>query len=304
MIPAPGRPRPHHAPPGPGGSDAARPAAGRMPEVAEVEASGDTLRIYGELRAIGGYELVPLFYRVLATDPAALCWAWHVLRPAFRSGVVAAAARAAVPPPGRAFARLPAPGWTLLGMSAQDVAEARAVVAGFNAANPFNLTVVLLLEQALRDGRMIDGADPSLAGERLPHPGIPHRPPLDFDALPAAQADLIAWLSTRGRREAFAAAPTLWRCLAHWPPLLAVAAAQLEPLYADGTVEALSRSIRRAVEKDLRERAEVIGSRSVAAAEPSQADHVLRVCAFFGAKIPEMILTGHLLQALMEQAEG
>ena len=61
-----------------------------MPEVAEVEASGDTLRIYGELRAIGGYELVPLFYRVLATDPAALCWAWHVLRPAFRSGVVAA----------------------------------------------------------------------------------------------------------------------------------------------------------------------------------------------------------------------
>ncbi|MEQ8348358.1 MAG: hypothetical protein RIB84_22770 [Sneathiellaceae bacterium] len=274
--------------------------AGLLAEVAEDAATGDIARVYGELRSVAGYDLVPLFYRVLAGDPAALYWAWHVLQPAFRRGVVAATARAAELPDGRRYATLPAPGWELLGLSATDLAEARLVVSGFNSANPFNLVVVLLLEQALRDGTMIDAADaPFVAEDR---PGIAHRPPLALAGLPPAQISMIEWLSTRGGSEPFVAAPTLWRCLAHWPPLLAMAAAQLEPLHASGATEAAVKAIRRSVAVDLAARSEAAGRRSVAAPEPAEADHVLRVTSFFGAKVPEMIFTGHLLQVLLAEA--
>lgn len=286
---------------------------GAMAAVRPGGESAAAARIFEELRAFSGFGIVPLFYRVLATDPEALCWCWSVLSPAFRQGLVATAAAAATAvPAGRRFPRLPAAAGAVLGLSPADLAEARAVVAGFNQANPQNLAALLLLDQALREGAVAEPAVPgAVAGLKVVAPALPtlsasdlpHRLPLDLQALPPDQAALVAWLSTCGGREPATITPTLWRCLAHWPPLLALAATVLEPLHASGAVEDAVRAIRRSVAQALRSRPGTpCTRRSVAAAAPEQADHVQRTISVFGGKIPEMIFSGHLLAHLLDEA--
>lgn len=279
---------------------------GTLAAVRPGEEGADAARIFEELRSLSGIGVVPLLYRVLATDPDALSWCWDVLAPAFRQGLVAMAAQAAAGPlSGRRHPRLPATAGAVLGLSSADLAEARAVVAGFNRANPQNLAALSLLEQGLREGAIAElpAADPVPVPGPLPELGLPHRLPLDPQALPPQQAALVEWLSTRGGQEATTITPTLWRCLAHWPPLLALAATVLEPLHAGGAVEEAAGAIRRSVVAALRSRPGTPSTlRSVAAPAPEQAGHIQRTIAVFGGKIPEMILSGHVLAHLLDEA--
>jgi len=304
------------APPFPPTATGTVPGAEGVPAAVRPDREGaEVARIFDELRGLAGCQVVPLLYRVLATDPAALGWSWNVLAPAFRQGQVAAVAAAAIAAlAGRRFGRLPAPAYAVLGLGPADLSEARAVVRGFNHANPQNLAALMLLDQALREGAVAEHAPPEPGFPKGASPGgcaaapppeaadLPHRLPLELQALPADQAALVTWLSTRGGREPVTITPTLWRCLAHWPPLLVLAAARLEPLHAGGAVEDAVQAIRRAVAEALRSRPGTASiRRGIAAAAPDQAAHVRRTVDLFADKVPEMIFTGLLLHHLLAE---
>ena len=60
--------------------------------VSEHDATGIVAEIYAEIRQTMGIPLVNLIWRHLASHPPGLQWAWSLLKPAYESGKVEAAA--------------------------------------------------------------------------------------------------------------------------------------------------------------------------------------------------------------------
>ncbi len=65
-----------------------------VPSIREDQAEGDIAALYGDIRATLGVPVVNLIWRHLATFPNGLAWAWHAVRPQYRSGAVQAESRA------------------------------------------------------------------------------------------------------------------------------------------------------------------------------------------------------------------
>ena len=59
--------------------------------ITDAQARGEIAALYADIRATLGVPVVNLVWRHLATIEGALPWAWGAVRPAYRSGAVAAA---------------------------------------------------------------------------------------------------------------------------------------------------------------------------------------------------------------------
>jgi hypothetical protein len=59
-----------------------------LAELAERDATGEKGAIYSEIRRLGGVPMVALIFRHLATLPGTLEWAWGVVGPSWRAGLV------------------------------------------------------------------------------------------------------------------------------------------------------------------------------------------------------------------------
>ena len=64
-----------------------------VPAVSEAAATGETARIFSDIRGVLGVEVVNLIWRHLATITGALPWTWGVLRPLYANGTIAAEAQ-------------------------------------------------------------------------------------------------------------------------------------------------------------------------------------------------------------------
>lgn len=258
-----------------------------LAEVTEDAASGEIARIYGEIRRLSAVPFVALIYRHLATIPGALEAVWRAVGPLLESGQLQE----------RAW-RLGRDAWTgpdvdatgvLRGLQGDAAARITEVIAAYNRANPVNLAIVTLIRQAPRG----PGA-PSVAGDRegraLP-PAIRALPPIPaMAALPADVRALVDAFGKPGAPVVPVLVPTLYRHLAHWPEVLAVAQREVLPRLVSNAFQPAIDRFRSAILAEMA----TLDRRSAAADEPLLRE-LAPVMDRFTAVIPEMVVIGSFL---------
>jgi hypothetical protein len=200
--------------------------------IAEHEATGAVAETFADIKATLGVPVVNLIWRHLATIDGGLDWAWTAAKPIYASGQAASAADAMV-------ARLPlpmpeplAPGaLRSVGVTAEDLATAQAIPAGYNRGNGLNLLALGALVTPPA-GPVPDRAVPPAE----PVPSIP-RVLSEGDVEPHVW-ELVNALNLVGARPDEPILATLYRHLAYWPGLLALIHAGFAPLAADGRLGA------------------------------------------------------------------
>lgn len=216
----------------------AEPAPRGLPEIPEADATGDIAALYADMRTTLRIPVVNLIWRHLATLPGALAWGWAVLRPAYASGAVDAAAQRLV-----SGLRLPpAVPLSPTALSAaevppEDVPVIRRILDTYHRANPLNLVALSALlahleGRSARGGALPVAAPPPPAADA---PALPPLPPIVAEAaLPAPTAALVWRLAELGVDGPVGELPSVWRHLAHWPGYLGLAWARLAPLAEEG----------------------------------------------------------------------
>lgn len=210
----------------------ATPSSDPVPAVMEADATGETARIFADIRATLGSPVVNLIWRHLATVEGGLEWAWTAARPIY-------AARQAQGAAARLYARLDpplpcplAPGaLASVGVTAEDLPRVRAVADGYNRGNGPNLVALtaLLVEPAR-----------TAPSDPVPDAGTPAPLPRllsEGDVAPETWA-LVRAINLLGARPDEPILATMYRHLAHWPGLLALMHAGWAPLAADGRLAA------------------------------------------------------------------
>ncbi len=269
-----------------------------LTELAERDATGETARIYEEMRHLGGVPMVALIFRHLATLPGALGWMWAALGPAWRSGRLQETAwRIAREAPLEPIARIRPEALAALGVDEAGLREIRDVLVAYNRANPENmLTIQCVL-------RLIDGARATASFEPrawtpppAPGPLPPMVNPKDFTPEVAALLDLVA---APGEPGAPRVVQSLYRHLVHRPAFLALAVTLLRERVDDGSIDRSVGQIRSAMSVAADD---IVRSIS---APPAPHAGIRPVCSRFGgAIIPQMILVGRLLEMGLEMGSG
>jgi hypothetical protein len=200
--------------------------------VPENGASGETARVFADLRATLNVPFVNLIWRHLATLPDALPWIWDTVKPLYVSAELRGAARAlqagvAVSP----TLRLPVHVFDAAGVDAEARRAIATLLDEYNRANALNL-LGLLATQRLLNGDVLDPG--ALKQEELCTRGAATAPtaaqpvPLPaMHALSPAMQTLVRDLDQFARTEASDAVGSLYRHLGHWPGFLALVYATL-----------------------------------------------------------------------------
>lgn len=199
----------------------------------EAYATGSTAEIFADIRATMGIPLLTSIWRGLADMDDALPKVWSIAKPLYLSGG-----------PERALERviervdLPKPEpltrtqLACVGMTASGLAAAKTVIAAYNRSNGMNMVAFPALSAALGKGAAFSEA-------RMPMPDWSTFPAL----LPRDQISPDVWamierVNTFGSAGPGAFVATLWRHLAHWPELLALAHAGFAPLGKSDAIKA------------------------------------------------------------------
>lgn len=211
--------------------------------VTEAEATGEIAPILEDIRATLKVPVVNLIWRHLATIEGGLTWAWTAAKPIYTTGAAEAAAARL-----RETIELPmpeplAPGaFRSIGMDADAVETARAVVAAYDRGNALNLMALTALV-----------VDPSGQAPTMQTPGRPTQPAQSNLPLPKILSEpdvsaetwtLVNALNTFGARPDDPVLATLYRHLAHWPGLLRLMHTGFEPLERSGAIRASIRAAR------------------------------------------------------------
>lgn len=203
--------------------------------IPETSATGEIAEIYEDIRQTLGVDVVNLVWRHLATIDGALPWAWQAVRPAYVAGVVSAEAehmKSELQPP--RLVDVPADVMSAAGISGNDLATIRTILASYDRSNAMNY---LALSALIRDG-----GDPATGGNRhtsIAPPGrvesvgkIPSLPPLD--GMTPEMTALLHRLNALGETDDQWIMVSMYRHLSYWPGSLAVIWSLLAPLAADG----------------------------------------------------------------------
>ncbi len=211
-------------------------------EVPEAEASPEVAAIYRDIKAVTGVGLVNLIYRHWATMPPALDWAWGALRPLYAGGRVAEQAEALVD--GLRLGKapvIPMEAFRVAGVGDHAVGTAAQIVAAYNRGNSQNLVVMPALARFIAAG----GAErPAREAADEPAPQLPrNQPPIVPHAdMSDETRDLIEKMSAPISPDDHPLVPSLYRHLAQWPPLLALAAASALAPDRVAAIESIARA--------------------------------------------------------------
>ena len=241
--------------------------------IGESEARGAIAELYADIRATLGVPVVNLVWRHLASIDGALPWAWHAVRPAYLSGAVSHHAerlKAGLVLP--ALEPIPAEVLTCLGLPPSQQQSIRQVLDSYDRSNPMNwlaLSALLLADDGAgalraepRGGRAANDANVAsvAAWQTGVSPGAPANnsggpapaaapmlrgAALDFtlpalpalDELDAATRALVLRLNALDAERADSILASMFRHLAHWPPMLALLWAQLSSLAHEGRLQ-------------------------------------------------------------------
>jgi len=231
-----------------------------LAELPESRATGDTKKIYDDMKCLG-VPMLSLIFRHLATLPGALEWAWDAIGPAWAN--TGSYSRRL----GGSHAR---PRWsrsprcrgrhTALGVDDVGLREIHVVVDSYNLANPVNLLSVTCL------ARLVDGGKASRPIEARrwnPPPG------------PEGGARLV---------------PSLYRHFGHRLGFLALVVTLILPRLQDGSIPCSVRAIRAEMDQAAAELARGIS------APPAPDPGIAVAFERFGTMIPQMIVVGALLK--------
>ena len=207
-----------------------------LAEITTEAASGETARIYEEIRTLTGGPLVALIYRHLATMPGALDAVWRCAAPLMATGELQARAWEIAR---NAWAgKAPAPSAGVRDMRAASLAHARDVVDAYNRSNPVNYMIVCVIRAAASQAQSRTGGTSTGTADRAPWSPPTRIGPIAsipaLDALsPRARAQVDAFAKSAGNG-APVLVPTLYRHIAHWPALLSMTAREVAPRLKQG----------------------------------------------------------------------
>lgn len=199
-----------------------------VPAVVEADATGETARIFADIRETLGSPVVNLIWRHLATVDGGLEWAWTAARPIYASRQAQAAAQ-------RLYDRLeeplpcPLPPGALasVGVADADLSKVHAVADGYNRGNGPNLVALTALLVSPAGVAPNAPVKPSSAPTPLPRL-------LSEGDVSAETWKLVRAINLLGARPDEPILATMYRHLAHWPGLLALMHAGWSPLADDG----------------------------------------------------------------------
>jgi len=206
--------------------------------VTEAAATGETARIFADIRRVLGVEVVNLIWRRLATIPGALPWAWGALRPLYADNTIVSEAQAlhsrlTLP------RLLPFPPELLaaVDLAGGDIDTIRNILAAYDRTNAMALialsALLCRLDERASHSEGLGNAGPSTE----PPSSIPLPPLPSLIDLPEPVANLVLTLNRLGTRREQPILASMYRHLAYWPAYLALIWALIAPLDADGSLD-------------------------------------------------------------------
>ena len=268
-----------------------------MLEIDERDATGETARIYAELRRLWGVPYVSAIHRHMATRPGLLEWAWDAVGPAFRDGSAQEAGWRAAE--GARLAPLdPIAGDALAvwGVDDEALATVKGIVLGFIRVAPVNMVFAGLVK-ALLEGQPPGGS--AVVGRREWSPPAPLPAPPAMvapEALDeAGRTILLRFAATTGDRPFV---PGLYRMLARWPGLLAHLATVVAPRLAAPETASACDSVRARIDAAVPGVLAGLPRIATARAMPDAAEraHFLAVGATYRKTSPELVVLGQLIR--------
>jgi hypothetical protein len=264
-----------------------------LPELLESQATGPVASIYDEIRRFSGVPYVSSLQRYLATRPGVLEWAWVALRPAMVSGVIqetgwrlAEHVRLRPPP------LIPSSTLRAWAIDNSALTTIRTIAENFVRVSPVNLVFGACLR------RLLTEAPPSGTGYAetwTPPPMLPPMPGnVDPDVLPAEQRAVLLRFATDVGGVPFI--PALYRQIAHWPPVLAWLAHELEPRLhtpeTNGAREAFQAAARTAAGEIVARLSSPPNNTSL---DPDTTQKVLAAIDRYAQTSPEMTMFGRIV---------
>lgn len=197
--------------------------------VAESDAAGEVAAIFADIRAVYRVGVVNLVWRHLATLPGALPLVWNLVRPAYIDGSVAreaSALRTGLVLP--ALPVLPGHVFAAAGLSAPDLVAIRAVLAGYHRTNAMALVALTAARRHLAGAAGLPAAPPPHIPEQEPE--VPLPPLLSLANTAPEVAALVLALNRIGADREQPLLASMYRHLAHWPPVLSLSWTLLAPV--------------------------------------------------------------------------
>lgn len=267
--------------------------------IAEAEATGEAAAVFADIRRTMQLPLITSIWRTLAGVEGGLPAVWAMAKPLYASGQPDAALRRALE---RAVLPVPEPlvpgQLDRAGVSAGDLPAIRALLDAYNRSNGLNLMALTGLV-ATPSG---PPANHSVPPAPSPWPILP--PLLAQTDMAADTWTLLHELNRFGAEKPTPDEPglaTLWRHLAHWPGLLAVIHAGLDPLQKDGTIR---HAIRRLLAEAQAEGASLARLRPERIDMPETARAMVAQYVRHPGLVVRMVAIGHGLAHWLRQAAG
>ena len=275
-----------------------------LAEVATEAATGETARIFEEIRRLSGTPLVALIYRHLATMPGALEAVWRSVAPLMATGElqeraweIARNAWTGPVPPASDGVR---------GMRPVSLGFSIDVIDAYNRSNPINYMIVCVI-RAAHVGPGAKTVTKAKAANRAAAAARPWTPPTRIESI--ASIPSMAALSVRYRAQVDGFAkragpgepvlvPTLYRHLGHWPALLSMTAREVRPRLASGEFEPAIRAFR---EASGRAATELVQRHAIAVVPQLATPRMTGVFDRFSKVIPEMVVVGSFLRRILDK---
>ena len=202
--------------------------------ITEAEATGETARLYADIRSSLGVPVVNLIWRHFATLTGGLAWAWESVRPLYHDASIQAHAAAL-----RHTMQLPQPealstgALRSAGLRREDLTTIAMILASYERTNAMNIIGLGALLAGIegRSGTTDAGAAsdkgaatyeraPALEGE-MPRP-------LTLVEMPDDVREIVHQLHRLGPADEIV--PTMYRHLSHWPGYLELINGLLSPM--------------------------------------------------------------------------
>ena len=214
-------------------------------EILERDATGETARIYGEIRRLWGVPNVTTIVRHVASIEGCLEWLWATIEPTHLCGdfqetahaLTDTAAMGPLPP-------LPLLGLRAMGVDAASTQKIRDVYAAYDRNNRPNILFVCTLQRLLRDEiSRPEIYTPERSGWTPPPELSPLVRMVEADEMPAETLALAQAVGSWGFPAGTGFLPGVYRHLANWPAYMAYAGSSLWPRLESGEVLRAGKSI-------------------------------------------------------------
>lgn len=263
--------------------------------IAEADATGAVAEIFADIRATMEIPMLTSIWRGLVAVEGGLESGWQAVKPLYLTGQPAAALARVVD---RAALPLPAPLKPAhlgdAGLSADDLAAARAIIDAYSRSNGMNLVALtaLVCEPS--------GAPADFAPVPSPAPWPELRRLMERSEIDADTWHQVEQINRFGTGAERGEVATLWRHLAHWPGLLSLIEDGFAPLEDDGSLDRSIRSVHDEVQPDA---ARIARLRHDTVVLPDAAREMIAQYVATPYRVTRMVALGHGLSRWLAAAQ-